>query len=128
MFEEIIERYIQDEETRGNAADMMSALHDGELDEASRLRNLLGKDIEMLRKIDAFRKLVKQCVGDVMLIDGKTPDEIIAIGKDIGGDDMDFSEELDQLNNPMSAEDIAASEGAKRDARNDSHFGVDFGC
>lgn len=96
----IVKGYLEDpgiQERAENCMEMIFALREGRLEEAVSSRRKIGNVIELLRPIKAFRDILKECVGNSLLVDGDTPEEIIAIGKEIGGEDMDFSAELMNL-------------------------------
>jgi len=108
MFKKLLENYLQANEEFQRKAEVLTvmvfAMRDGDLDKAVTLRPQLGKHIEIVRSANAFRELVKKCVGDKLLTkNGETAEEIIIKGKSIGGNDMDFSAELARLD---ESEDI----------------------
>lgn len=87
----------KNQDTARNCMEMLFALREGELKEAVSLRRQIGNVIELFRPVKAFRDALRKCVTDNLLIDGETPGAIIAMAKEIGGDDMDFSAELGRL-------------------------------
>ena len=62
-----------------------------------------------------FTAKVRACVAGLMLVPGYAPEEIVAMGQELLGEQADFSEELALLSDPLDVDAVQSGRTLKRE-------------